>query len=255
MQMPKKKVLRTVKAVKKTVKPKTQQPLSTKKTAVVVPITYPQEVKKPVIYLNNRELLAAVKHAKTLGKMSDHLAQMLQLLCAKYAKKGNFANYTYNDDMQAYAMLMLVRTWNSFDPKKSQNPFAFFTQCIKNSFIQYLNQEKRHRNIRDELLLDQGLNASFGFGDGEDGDGEGRHQEQMSARPHLVEDEEDLESFEHEMEKLERNVGEKDFVKVGEVAVIEEEVVITHPEDHEDEETKDDEELLDDEDDNLKEEK
>jgi len=162
---------------------------------------------------------------------------------------------TYNDDMQAYAMLMLVRTWNSFDPKKSQNPFAFFTQCIKNSFIQYLNQEKRHRNIRDELLLDQGLNASFGFGgDGEDGDGEGRHQEQMSARPHLVEDEEDLESFEHEMEKLERNVGERDFIKVGDVVVPEEEVVITHPEDHEDEESKEvDDEEVDDESDNLEE--
>lgn len=254
--MRKKKALKTAKVVKKAVKKKTPvQRAPAKKTAVVVPITYPQEVKKPVIYLNNRELLAAVKHAKTLGKMSDHLAQMLQLLCAKYAKKGNFANYTYNDDMQAYAMLMLVRTWNSFDPKKSQNPFAFFTQCIKNSFIQYLNQEKRHRNIRDELLLDQGLNASFGFGDGEDGDGEGRHQEQMSARPHLVEDEEDLESFEHEMEKLERGVGEKDFVKVGEVAVIEEEIIITHPEDHEDEETNELDEELEDEYDNSKEEK
>lgn len=70
---------------------------------------------------------------------------------------------TYNEDMQAYAMFMLARTWNSFNPEKSNNPFAFFTQCIKNSFIQYLNQEKRQRNIRDLLLVDQGLNPSHTF--------------------------------------------------------------------------------------------
>lgn len=116
-----------------------------------------------VLYLNNKELLAAVKKSKRKGEMSNELARMLQMLCTRYAKKGNFINYTYNEDMQAYAMMMLVRTWNSFDPEKSSNPFAFFTQCIKNSFIQYLNQEKRQRNIRDLALVDQGLNPSYGF--------------------------------------------------------------------------------------------
>ena len=115
------------------------------------------------IYLSNKELLNAIKVAKEKGYMTDTLAKMLQLLCSKYAKKGNFVNYSYNDDMQSYAMMMLVRTWNSFNPEKSNNPFAFFTQCIKNSFIQYLNQEKRQRVIRDELLVDQGMAPSFGY--------------------------------------------------------------------------------------------
>jgi len=88
---------------------------------------------------------------------------MLQLLTLRYGKKGNFSGYTYNDDMQSYAMLMLVKTWNSFDPAKSSNPFAFFTQCIKNSFIQYLNYEKRQRDIRDEVLVDKGMSPSFGY--------------------------------------------------------------------------------------------
>lgn len=116
-----------------------------------------------VQYLNNKELLIAVRESKEKQKMSPKLANMLQLLCAKYATKGNFVNYSYNEDMQAYAMMMLVRTWNSFDLNKSNNPFAFFTQCIKNSFIQFLNQEKRQRTVRDLLLVDQGLNPSFGF--------------------------------------------------------------------------------------------
>lgn len=119
--------------------------------------------KRKTKYLNNKDLLAQVIASKEQGEMTGELAKMLTLLTARYGKKGNFANYTYNEDMQAYAMMMLVRTWNSFDPAKSNNPFAFFTQCIKNSFIQYLNQEKRQRVIRDELLVDKGLTPSYNF--------------------------------------------------------------------------------------------
>lgn len=130
------------------------------------------------IYLNNKELLAAVKQSKEVGQMSNTLAMMLQMLCSKYAKKGNFINYSYNEDMQGYAMMMLVRTWNSFDPEKSNNPFAFFTQCIKNSFIQYLNQEKRQRDVRDVILIDQGMSPSFGFGEGSGQSGANTDDEQ-----------------------------------------------------------------------------
>jgi hypothetical protein len=128
-----------------------------------ITVEAPVKSKRPVKYLNNRDLLAQVILSKKNEKMSDELAKMLMLLTSRYAKKGNFANYTYNDDFQSYAMLMLVKTWKSFDPAKSSNPFAFFTQCIKNSFIQYLNQEKRQRDIKDEVLIDKGMNPSFGY--------------------------------------------------------------------------------------------
>lgn len=140
------------------------------------------------IYLSNKELLAEVKTSKELGRMTDMLAKMLQLLCSKYAKKGSFINYSYNEDMQAYAMMMLVRTWNSFDPDKSNNPFAFFTQCIKNSFIQYLNHEKRQRDVRDALLIDQGLNPSYGY--------------ESDSGPRGLEDEQDFDSIRREADHL-----------------------------------------------------
>lgn len=168
-------------------KPKVKRPTTRKKApvekpakqaeAVVVPppvveevVVVPVVVKAPPknIYLNNRDLLQEVKVSKSKGEMSGRLAKMLQLLCNKYAKRGNFVNYSYNEDMQAYAMMMLVRTWDSFDPARSENAFAFFTQCVKSSFIQYLNQEKRQRVIRDLILVDQGYNPSFGFEDGDD---------------------------------------------------------------------------------------
>jgi len=135
-----------------------------------------------VFYLNNKDLLPEVITSKAKGEMTPTLAKMLMLLCSNYAKKGNFVNYSYNEDMQAYALMMLVRTWKSFDPAKSNNPFAFFTQCIKHSFIQYLNHEKRQRDVRDALLVDQGFNPSFGYDDGNDG-------------PRGIEDEQDFDTI------------------------------------------------------------
>ncbi len=149
------------------------------------------------MYLNNKELLIAVRESKEQGKMSNKLANMLQLLCSKYATKGSFVNYSYNEDMQAYAMMMLVRTWNSFDPSKSNNPFAFFTQCIKNSFIQYLNQEKRHRTVRDLLLVDIGLNPSFGF-------------EENVSDQHIVEDEQDYYYHQETAAALQKHITQED---------------------------------------------
>lgn len=133
------------------------------------PATTLPAIKPKVNYLNNKDILVEVKKSREKGEMTPKLANMLTLLCNRYSKRANFINYPYNDDMQSYAMLMLVRTWKSFDPEKGSNPFAFFTQCIKHSFIQYLNQEKRQRNIRDQLLVDMGMTPSFNFGTDEDG--------------------------------------------------------------------------------------
>lgn len=136
---------------------------------VVVTVTNLYNVRKPVStsteknYLSKKELLLSYAESKLLGKMSDSFARKLQLLTSKYARSARWGRYTFNDDMQSYAMMMLVKTWKAFDPEKSNNPFAFYTQCVKNSFIQYWNQEKRQRTIRDELLVDQGLTPSFTY--------------------------------------------------------------------------------------------
>ena len=125
------------------------------------------KVKKPrargKFYINRAELLADVIASKEQGKMTDGLSTKLVLLTSKYATKGQFASYTYNDDMQGYANMMLVHTWHSFNPEKSDNPFAFYTQCVKNSFRQFLNKEKKQRNIRDAILVDNGLSPSYTY--------------------------------------------------------------------------------------------
>lgn len=118
------------------------------------------KTKRKKKYINNADLLLQLETSHEEGQMTEKLAHMLQLLTARYASQGNFAGYSYIDDMKAYAMYMICRTWKRFDKKKSNNPFAFFTQCIKHSFYQYLNKEKKQRTIRDELLINSGLNPS-----------------------------------------------------------------------------------------------
>lgn len=118
---------------------------------------------KPKVYLRNADLLAETKKSKADGKMTDELVRMLILLVDRYAKKGSFANYTYREDMCAHAILSLCRTWNGFKPERSDNAFSYYTQCVKNSFIQILNSEKKQRNIRDKLLIEFGQDPSFTF--------------------------------------------------------------------------------------------
>ena len=119
--------------------------------------------RKPRKYINNHDLLIEVALSKEQGQMTEKLAKMLTMLCTRYGTRGNYVGYSYNDDMQAYAMMMVCRTWHKFNPEKSNNPFAFYTQCIKHSFIQFLNQEKRQRDIRDEMLINNGMNPSLTY--------------------------------------------------------------------------------------------
>lgn len=112
--------------------------------------------KKKKNYINNKDLLAEVIKSKEQGKMTDEFGKMMLLLVKRYSSQGCYSGYTYVDDMEAYALMTVCKVWNSFNPEKSNNPFAYFTQTIKRAFWQYLHQEERHRDIRDEMLMQEG---------------------------------------------------------------------------------------------------
>lgn len=115
-------------------------------------------VKKPKNYLNNKDLLAQIVLSKEAGKMSDELAKMTMMLVDKYAKHPQFANiYSYKEDMISFTYLTLFRQWHNFDPAKSDNPFAYFTQIAKHAFFQYVNMEKKQRLIKDARAMDLGV--------------------------------------------------------------------------------------------------
>ena len=95
------------------------------------------------------------------GKATDKLAMMWMKLCDRYATRGNVRGYTYNDEMRGQAILQLAQIGLQFDESKSQNPFAYYTAAVTNSFVRVINIEKRNQNIRDDILEQNGLNPSY----------------------------------------------------------------------------------------------
>ena len=101
------------------------------------------------------------KFCVTHGYMTDELANMCMKLTERYATRSNWRGYTYVDEMRSQALLQLSQISLQFDESKSQNPFAYYTAAITNSFTRVLNVEKRSQNIRDDLLEKAGHNPSY----------------------------------------------------------------------------------------------
>ena len=99
--------------------------------------------------------------SKDHGTMTRTLATMFMKLCERYATRSNWRGYTYNEEMRGQALLQLSQIGLQFDEFKSQNPFAYYTAAITNSFTRILNLEKKNQNIRDDMLEMNGLNPSW----------------------------------------------------------------------------------------------
>jgi hypothetical protein len=101
------------------------------------------------------------KFSKDHGQMTSDLARMFIKLCERYATRGNVRGYTYNDEMRGQAILQLTQIGLQFDESKSDNPFAYYTAAVTNSFVRIINIEKRNQNIRDDILEMNGMNPSW----------------------------------------------------------------------------------------------
>ena len=90
--------------------------------------------------------------SKAHGTATNELAKMWMKLVDRYATRGNVRGYTYNDEMKGQAILQLSQIGLQFDESKSNNPFAYYTAAVTNSFVRVINLEKRNQNIRDDIL-------------------------------------------------------------------------------------------------------
>ena len=108
-----------------------------------------------------RGALETGEFCKEHGQMTKKLALMFMKLCERYATRSNWRGYTYNEEMRGQALLQLSQIGLQFDESKSQNPFAYYTAAITNSFTRILNIEKKMQNIRDDILEMNGLNPSW----------------------------------------------------------------------------------------------
>jgi len=118
---------------------------------------------------------------KDAGQITNTLARMMIKLCERYATRGNVRGYTYNDEMKGMAILQLTQIGLQFDESKSDNPFAYFTAAVTNSFVRVINTEKRNQNIRDDILEINVMNPSYsGTGAGEHAAALKRNEENTS---------------------------------------------------------------------------
>jgi hypothetical protein len=96
------------------------------------------------------------------GKITNKLGTMFLKLVERYSHRGNWRGYTYVDEMRGQALLQLSYIGLQFNEMKSDNPFAYYTAAVNNSFTRVLNLEKRNQTIRDDILIEQGHLPSYG---------------------------------------------------------------------------------------------
>jgi hypothetical protein len=95
------------------------------------------------------------------GKITNKLGTMFLKLVERYSHRANWRGYTYVDEMRGQALVQLSQVGLQFNEAKSDNPFAYYTAAVNNSFTRVLNLEKRNQNIRDDILIEQGHLPSY----------------------------------------------------------------------------------------------
>ena len=95
------------------------------------------------------------------GAITATLANMYIKLVERYSQRANWRGYTYIDEMRGQALLQLTQIGLQFNEDKSDNPFAYYTAAVNNSFTRVLNIEKKNQGIRDDLLEKAGQAPSW----------------------------------------------------------------------------------------------
>jgi len=119
--------------------------------------------KKSEHYVNNKELLQAlivyrekVAHAKENDlpkpRITNYLGECFLKIATHLSYKPNFVNYMFRDDMISDGIENCVQYIHNFDPEKSRNPFAYFTQIIHYAFLRRIQKEKKQLEIKGKIL-------------------------------------------------------------------------------------------------------
>ena len=119
--------------------------------------------KKSEHYVNNKELLQAlivyrekVAHAKANDlpkpRITNYLGECFLKIATHLSYKPNFVNYMFRDDMISDGIENCVQYIHNFDPEKSKNPFAYFTQIIHYAFLRRIQKEKKQLDIKTKII-------------------------------------------------------------------------------------------------------
>ena len=101
--------------------------------------------------VTNAKLILAVVRSRRDGKMNEALCELLTTMVRGAAHRRGFKQLTYDEDMQAYAMMTLIRCWDHVRFDKSTNVYAFYHTIITSAFIQFITREKKQDEIKEDL--------------------------------------------------------------------------------------------------------
>jgi DNA-directed RNA polymerase specialized sigma subunit len=119
-------------------------------------------------YVDNKAFLAEIiaykkQVSKSKGKrvaIPDSLAMYFVKIADKLSSKGNFLNYSFKEDMVSDGIENCIQYVNNFDPKKSSNPFSYFTQIIYYAFVRRIKKEKKQMYVKYKSFINSDLSEN-----------------------------------------------------------------------------------------------
>jgi hypothetical protein len=132
----------------------------------------PKTRKRSEHYVNNKEFLAAIiEYKKEIvvaqeqglpkPRIPNYIGECFLKIATHLSYKPNFVNYMFKDDMVCDGIENCVQYINNFNPEKSQNPFAYFTQIIHYAFLRRIQREKKQLEIKNKILERSGYDEVF----------------------------------------------------------------------------------------------
>jgi len=131
-------------------------------------------------YINNEDFLKALIEYKSKCQearekdqpepiLPNYIGECWMKIAEGLSHKPNFINYTYRDEMIADGIENCLMYFNNFDPNKSKNPFAYFTQIIYYAFLRRIQKEKKQLYVKYKATEQIGILDEFEMMDFEDG--------------------------------------------------------------------------------------
>ena len=122
--------------------------------------------KKGVHYIDNKEFHAAMiawkelcKEAEEAGEekpqVTNYIGECFLKIAYGLSYRPNFINYTYRSEMVSDCIENCLQYIHNFDPEKSKNPFAYFTQIIYYAFLRRIQKEKKQAHIKNKMIEKQ----------------------------------------------------------------------------------------------------
>ena len=114
-------------------------------------------------YVNNKEFLAAIVEYKekvalaaekgeAKPRITRYIGECFLKIATHLSYKPNFVNYMFREDMIGDGIENCVQYIHNFDPNKSNNPFAYFTQIIYYAFLRRIQKEKKQLEIKTKII-------------------------------------------------------------------------------------------------------